>query len=135
MANETVKHIAIDLFNRQYTVASATSIDKGTFLQLSSPNTATANTTSHAACAGIALMDKDGTDFSTTITAWTKGDFTVSASGAGIVAGVPLVLAIDNHVALADTIASGAQSSGAQIIGIALSDATAGDTFRMRLDV
>lgn len=71
--------------SRRYTCAAGTAITKGTILTLSDPRTAAEVSASPDAggyiFAGIASMDKDSTDASTSISAWIEGVFEVSASG------------------------------------------------------
>ena len=107
--------------SRRYTVASGTAIDKFTVLQLTSARTASAHSAALQPFAGVASMDKDGSDFSTSITAWTNGLFTFKSSGA-IVAGQPVVLGAPAQFVRvptnAEQITSGA-ASGAAVIGYA----------------
>lgn len=118
-------------FPRRYAVASGVTIVKGTALTLTDERTAIATSTQGAPSAGIASMEKDGSDFSTSITAWTDGIFIVSAS-LGVAVGDPLMLAADrNHVMVASLTAS-----GAQIIGYSLDTEGAsavGPRIKMRL--
>jgi len=117
-------------FPRSYTCASNVAITKGTVLALSDPRTAAANTTSKAACAGFASMEKANDDYATTITAWTDGVFKVYASGV-ITAGDELILSNpDNYVA---SHLDNAQTSDAFVIGYSLETAATGETFQMRL--
>lgn len=105
--------------SRRYTVASGTAIDKFTVLQLTSARTASAHSAALQPFAGVASMDKDGSDFSTSITAWTNGLFTFKSSGA-IVAGNPVVLGSPAQFVRIPTAAeNGAVASGAAIIGYA----------------
>lgn len=87
MANEAVV-VELNPFSnaKQYTCAAGTSISKGTLLKLSGDNTVVksdAGTT--APYAGVAAMDKDGTDASTKISVYVpnsnnKFDMTCSSS-------------------------------------------------------
>ena len=121
MANEAV---VIELTNstgfpRTCTCASGTSITKGTLLTLSDPNTVAACTASAAIIAGIAAADKDGTDYSTTISVWTSGIFDMLASGA-IGIGAPICSASDAAVRNSIKSANGVSAaSGGAILGVA----------------
>ena len=122
MVNEAVK---VELTNetgfpRRFTVASGVTIDKGSLLGLLDNRTASAGALEEAPCAGIASMDKDNTDFSTSITAWTDGIFIMTASNA-IVTGSPVMAeGHDNEVMVVSS--GGATASGARTIGYAMED-------------
>jgi len=138
MANEAIK---VELYGanndgspRRYTCASGAGISKGTLLTLSDPRTAAAQTASTAMLAGIAAMDKDGSDYSTSISAWTNGVFTMYADGT-ITTGDPVKSGTTaNRVATslgeADPVAS-----GAQILGYALETAADGETLSIRVEM
>jgi len=139
MANEAVKHILMNSTGDpiSYTCAAGTAITKGTLLALTDPMTASAHaagTNTTTMFAGIAAMDKDNTDdTSTKISAWTNGIFKLYASAA-IDVGQPLVLAeAANYVKQSSAGSAGA--SGAQIIGYALETAAAGETFFARIKI
>ena len=87
---------------RRYTVAAGTSISEGALLDLTDPRTAitTANevATGIAPPAGVAAMDKDGTDGSTSISAYTNCMIEVACCGA-IVIGHQVTAIKDNYVA------------------------------------
>jgi len=131
MTNEAVK---VELTNetgfpRRYTCASGVAISKGTVLALSHPRTAAASIAADDPCAGIAAMDKEANDYSTSITAWTDGIFEMYASGA-ISAGDPVSTdaAEYNYIHSALTYAS-----GARIIGYAMETAADGDVINVRV--
>lgn len=116
-----------------YICAAGTTISKGILLKLSDPRTVTAAegiiTTFPTAFAGISAMDKDGTDSSTTISAWTNGIFDLRCSGAATV-GDKLVLTGFNEVKSVSLLtvaqyASLATVSG--IVGTALETASDGE--------
>lgn len=71
---------------RRYTCASGTGITKNKMLTLSDPRTAAevsdTPSTSGYVFAGISAMEKDSTDSSTSISAYTSGIFEIRASGA-----------------------------------------------------
>ena len=86
MANEAKK---VELYGsncegdvRRYTCADANAITKGTLLVLSDPRTASGGATSGAQFAGIAAVDKEASDGSTSIGCWTNGIFELTATGA-----------------------------------------------------
>lgn len=71
-----------------FTCAAGITIAKGTILELVDPRIVSANDGSGDVIAGIAAMEKDGTDSSTEISAWTDciADLVV-ASGASVAVG------------------------------------------------
>ena len=75
MANEAVILEVNEFCNaKQYTCAAGTSISKGTLLKLSGDNTVVASgAADNAPYAGVAAMDKDGTDSSTKISVYVPG--------------------------------------------------------------
>ncbi len=135
MANEAT---VIELYGansdgdkRRYACASGASISKGTLLTLSSdPRTVTANSTSSGVFAGIASSAKDGTDFSTSISAWTNGIFDLCASGA-INLGQKVTLADNNKVKQIST--ADLASSLALVVGVALETATDAEVINVRV--
>ncbi|MCK9371369.1 DUF2190 family protein [Candidatus Dojkabacteria bacterium] len=110
-----------------YTCASGTAIPKGTLLTLSDPRTVAANTASGAAIAGIAAMDKSGTDFSTKISVWTNGIFEGYASRA-ITAGDRIQGSTNNWLGF-----NVPGSSGAATVGYSLKTAADGEKFTFKL--
>lgn len=133
MANEWVK---VELYGanndgcpRRYTIADGVSVSKGQTLKLIDPRTASGAILGLAneACAGVASMEKEANDGSTSIACWTDGVFEAQASGA-IGAGNPICMAETNRVRLAPTTAS-----GAQVIGYALEEAATLETINVRL--
>jgi len=91
MANEAViielnEHVDA----KQYTCSAAVSISKGTLLKLSGDNTVMASSADSDVYAGVAAMDKDGDDSSTTISVYTPGQghrFDMVCGGAGVTLG------------------------------------------------
>jgi len=114
-----------------YTCASGTAIPLGTLLTLSDPRTAAANVASGGATAGVAAMQKSGTDFSTKVSVWINGIFEAYASGA-ISAGDEVQAA---SVAGSFTNCIGTLQTGGKKIGYALETAADGEklTFRLQL--
>ena len=137
MTNEIVPNVMtpeIAASIRQYTVASNAAIPKGSLLVLSDPQTAALATVGNTPCAGISSMEKENNDYSTTISAWTQGDFRAKASGA-ISAGAPVSMGGSvNEIMLANTGTSFA-SSGARTIGYSKEAPGSGDTFVFRLNL
>lgn len=131
MANEAVWIVTPTNFVRR-TVAAGTTISKGTLCVLSDPNTAAASsaTSSAAAFAGIAWMDKLGTDTSTDQTYAVDGvaDLT-AATNATFSAGALVVLSGANLVraAVAGDLLTGS------IIGKAEETAASGEVVRVRI--
>ena len=104
MANEAVILELNEFSNaKQYTCAAGTSISKGTLLRLSADNLVIANPTdSTGPYAGVAAMDKDGTDSSTKISVYIPGmgnkfDMTVHGS-AGVTLGAQVVMSGSNLI-------------------------------------
>ena len=140
MVNEAVK---VELYGanndgnpRRFVVASGASIAKGSILTLTDPRTAALCAASTAVLAGISAFEKDGSDYSTSISAWTDGIFTLKASGA-ITAGDAVKSAC---VAESNTIQTanpgsevGSIASGAQILGYAEDDIADGTTGEVRV--
>ena len=104
MANEAV---IIELFNGgrpiRFTCAEATTILKGTLLELSGDRTVIANTNDNAPVVGIAAAEKVGGDGSTTISAYTDGIFDMkSDAGTDVVGSLMANSATENIIQTAD---------------------------------
>ena len=89
MANEAV---IIELLGNggdpvRFTVANATTIEKGTLLKITDPRTAIATSADNDPFAGIAAAEKVASDGATSLAAYTHGIFDLVDSGAGITAG------------------------------------------------
>ena len=135
MANEAV---VIELYGensggaqRRFTCASGVKISKGTILALTDPRTAAALTTPSDIFAGIASMDKEADDLSTSISAWENGIFDMTASGA-IAIGQKVFAAGANQVYSSFALAS--DSSFAIMVGVALEAATDGEVINVRVN-
>ena len=115
---------------RSFTIASSATVAKGTFLKFADPRTASASTGTNDMFAGFANHQKEA-DYSTTISAWTNGIFEVTASGA-ITAGQHLCTAAPGNYVQASM---AALASGAQVVGIALEDATADTNVTIRINI
>jgi hypothetical protein len=118
---------------RRFTVASGTAITKGTVLQLTDPRTASAHSAEVQPIAGIAAMDKDGSDYSTSITAWTNGIFEMAVSGATITRGAPAVMHTTLNAIRQPTAAELGTLSGATVIGYAMEDGVLNETINVRV--
>jgi len=105
----------------RFTCPSDTSISKGTILKLSDARVVAVGTTPTDTFAGIAAHDKDGSDSSTEITAYTKGIFDLYTD-ATITAGMFVGMSGSNLV----NQATDASISGGCLIGKALETSAAG---------
>jgi len=134
MANEAVKRYSASSAGdvvADYTVADSIGIEKGTFLMLADPRTASGSFTVGSPCAGIAAREKVANDGRTQLAVHRQGDFDVKASGS-ITAGRPLAFGgASNYIMQADV----SNFSGSAVIGYALQDATDEETFQMRLNL
>ena len=105
MANEAV---IIELLGNggdpiRFTCADATTIEKGTLLELTDPRTVIANTNDNAPVVGIAAAEKVALDGATTISAYTNGIFDMlTAAGAKAVGSCVANSATENVVQAAD---------------------------------
>ena len=111
---------------RRFTCASGAAIAKGTLLVMTDPRTAVAHSaaTSYGLFAGIAAMDKEASDGSTTISVYTNGKFDLLANGGGAIAvGQNVKMSGQNCIApitIASDIISG------MVLGTAMEAAAAG---------
>ena len=133
------KDQAYDQFTTSFTVADGTAISKGVILKLTDPMTAQeiGAAESNVPVAGIAFHDKEASDGSTTIAAWTQGVFKGTASGA-IAIGDPLEAEAGSRLRKSLINATGAASlaaSMALICGTSLETAADGETFLFKLKV
>ena len=136
MANEWAK---VELYGanndgcpRRFTIADGVSVSKGQTLVLSDPRTAAGGGAGlFDPCAGVAAMEKEANDGSTSISVWTDGVFEAVASGA-IAVGQAIMFADLNRVKAVNLSASGAQM-GAQVCGYALEAADNAETINVRL--
>ena len=124
MANEAV---IIELLGNggdpvRFTVANATTIEKGTLLKMTDPRTAIATSADNDPFAGIAAAEKVASDGAVTIAAYTHGIFDLKDSGAGVTVGERVSMAGTNtisKVAAADLLFAD--------VGIALETASASE--------
>lgn len=118
MANEAV-FLKINEFANAvgYTCASGKSISKGTLLVFNGNNTVGHSTAVNlSGYAGVAAMDKDGTDSSTSISVYPAGQghkFTMRVDGHAVIAGQLAALSGNNTVRQA----SSADISNGRVIG------------------
>ena len=115
---------------RTFTCAAAVPIYKNSVLTLSDPNTAASGslTDGIGIFAGIAAMDKDSTDDSTTISGWIDGDWVVKASGV-IAVGAPIAYAGNGRFISVGLGTATSIASGAIIAGYSKETAADGETF------
>ena len=128
MANEAV---VVELLGDQgdvieYTVASGTTIAKCTLLQLADERTASASDGENV-FAGIASTEKDGSDYSTTLGAYTYGVFDLVSADDTISVGAIVSLSGANLVKTATE----AEIAAGKGIGKALETASNGETFQV----
>lgn len=121
----------------QFTVASGTTIEKGTLLVLTDPNTAAASSAASGRFCGVAAMEKDGTDYSTTISAFREGVFdmtTVTTAGAegAIQAGDLVEISGANIIRRLSGAATYNGFSGS--VGVALETASGGEVIAVRIN-
>ena len=108
MANEA---IIVELLGNQgdpvsYTVAEATTIEKGTLLELEDPRTCKKVSGAGVVLAGIAAAEKVGGDGSTTLAVYTNviAEMKISAGGTTVLGGGVRSAGADNTVTLATTL-------------------------------
>lgn len=132
MASEAVIVRANNLEYRQVTVSDSSAFPKGTVMIIeSTPNTAN----SHGASAnqvfvGICAVEKTANDGQTTLPVLVKGDVTAVASGT-VTVGNSVALSATANQFRAITALSGLDIFA--VCGLALSTASNGNTFTMRL--
>lgn len=116
---------------RNFTIASNAAIVVGTIMKFADPRTISASTGTADMVAGIAAMEHNGTDYSTTCSVYTNGIFKLTASGA-ITAGDRLVTAIPGNY-VKSVVAETNVASASIVIGYALETATADQTLLVRV--
>lgn len=137
MAREIVK---VELYGqnndgnpRRYTCASGVRIPKGTFLKNATPRTASASTGTGDVFGGFAAMEKAADDLSTSVSAWTDGIATCTASGAIVVGQKTKTAAPGNYVMAA--VDADVTSSYAKIVGVAQNTAANGGDVAVRFSI
>lgn len=116
---------------RRYACVNDTAITKGTLLKILDPRTASYAIGTAEAFAGIASMDKEASDGSTTISAWTNGVFELTASGAIGVGKKVVMAAPGNFVKEAGVL--DLASSFACVVGVALEEAADLEVINVRV--
>ena len=117
-----------DTFN--FDCASGVAIAKGTLLTLMDEKRVGATSAAGQMVAGVAAMDKSGSDNTTTISVYIKGVFEATASGA-LVLGQGWETAAQGNTVRALTQFT---ASGAAIGGISWATASAGEVVNLLLD-
>lgn len=108
--------------------ANSVAIEKGSLLVLDDPFTCSGSQTLNGVPAGIAAVEKIASDGNTNLAVYREGIFKVTVSGS-CTAGDAMVLSeTDNMVAAATT-------SGSNVIGIVMEDATTAQTALMELKI
>lgn len=119
-------------FPRRFTCADGVAIAKGALLKMTDPRTAALADGVADPIAGIASMDKEASDGSTSISVYTDGIFEMKASGA-ITIGAPVVSSSTaNHVSMVSGIGI---ASGAAVIGYAMEAAADAEVINVRVRV
>ena len=122
MANEAVLVQQLEDRFLEVTVADGATIEKGTILKLTDPNTGAASSADGDIFLGITMVEKVANDGQTRIAVCRHGVFDIKDSGAGITAGDPVKISGANLIATADD----ATAAGLkEIVGIALQTAAA----------
>jgi len=124
---------------RSYTCSGAISISQGALLQLTDARRASLTTDAlkgNQIPAGVAYMDKDGTDGSTRITAVTNCIIEAACSGA-ITLGMPVNMVDGNYVRMVAAVANTTFGVGsyAAILGYALETGSADEVINIRVRV
>jgi hypothetical protein len=120
---------------KRFTVANATAISGGTILKLTDPNTASASSAALDKFAGIAVVDKEASDGSTSIGAYTEGKFDLVCSGA-VNLGAGVVISGANLISEPETQAKLlAAISGGTILGKALETGSDGEVIAVAVGV
>lgn len=136
MTNEAVKRYSESSAGdvvQDYTVSDGTGIEKGTLLKLTDARTASAADGGAQILAGIAAREKVADDGRTRLSVHRKGDFDMIASGS-INVGAPVV---SSCTSTSGSVVDQAWNvvSGAQVLGYALEEASAGETIQVRVNL
>lgn len=112
--------------------ASDASLAQGTLLVLSADRTVAAQSTTGEVFIGVAAMEKVNDDYSTSISAYQNGEFTMVASGS-ITRGDQLITAAGtgNNVMSSNAITTNPMG---KLVGIALNSASAGEDVAVRIN-
>ena len=110
-----------------YTVADGTVIEKGTWCKLTDPQTASANDTLGAACAGILYEEKIASDGRTRAPLLKRGRVKALLSGSATAGDMLMMEGNDNQLIVANT-------SGNHVVAIAEETGTDGETIFVYFD-
>ena len=110
-------------------IDAGTAISKGTLCKLAEPRTASAATGSGEAFAGIASVDKEASEGSTTLGLFTNGIFDIQNADVDIAAGMAVVMSGADLIrqAIAADLLTGA------VVGKALEDAEANEVIAVQV--
>lgn len=119
-------------YKRRFAVLDGQSINKGDILALTTPRTASYAITTGSIFAGIASMDKEASDGSTSISTWQNGVFEMTASGAVTVGQRVKIAAPGNYIMATTNLDN--TSSYSLIVGVALETAADGEVINVRVN-
>ena len=128
MANEAIMVQQLEERLLECTVADGATIEKGTLLKLTDPNTGVASGADGDIFLGIAAYEKVASDGSTRMSVWRSGVFDLKDSGSGVTVGDIVKLAGANLIATADD--DTIEKSG-EIVGIALQTGSASEVIEV----
>jgi len=128
MANEAIMVQQLEERLLECTVADGATIEKGTLLKLTDPNTGVASGADGDIFLGIAAYEKAISDGSTRMSVWRHGVFDLKDSGSGVTVGDIVKLAGANLIATADD--DTIEKSG-EIVGIALQTGSASEVIEV----
>lgn len=128
MANEAVCLITPTKFHT-YTVADGNTIERGTLLAMSDPNTAAATSADNDVFAGIAWEEKTANDGKTTIVAALDGVWAILATAAGITVGNQVTVGGANTIKIYTTL----DDEKGYVVGRALESTAGSETIMVRL--
>lgn len=128
MANEAICLVPPTRF-ATYTVADGNTIERGTILALTDPNTAAASSADNDVFAGIAWEEKTASDGKTTICAALDGTWALMATAAGITVGNDVTIGGANTVKIYTTL----DDEKGYVVGKALETTAGGETIMVRL--
>ena len=129
MANEAVLIFELES-PIPFTVGDTSGIEKGTFMSLLDPMTASGTTSSGCKVAGIAATEKIASDGRTKIGCFRRGIFKVALSGACLAGDALKISESINHVNVV-----GVGVSGSSVMGTALETGASGETILMELNI
>ena len=128
MANEATCIITPTKFHT-YTVADGATIERGTLLKMTDPNTAAACSADNDVFAGIAWEEKTASDGSTTIVAALDGVWAMLATAAAITVGNQVTIAGANTIKIYSTL----DDEKGYVVGRALETTAGSETIMVRL--